>query len=327
MRLKLVLCMLALVALAMSSAADRVDDLILDLKDDDQYVRRDAAWPLGQIGDERAVDPLIDALKDESESVRMDAARALGYIGDDRAVDPLIEALKDEYLYYVRMFAAWSLGQIGDERAVDPLIEALKDEEMEVRRPAAGALGCIGDPRAIDPLTHVAQNDTAENVRGIAKEALEDLKPIRLTVERGYKGVVADGVTELEIIAELPEKAEEPCFKCQFKSDNDTECGGLSVVSRHDNIVKLKFKPEEEFKKPYVARISASAVISDPCNYCGPHNERKTTAYKDIEVIRTPVVLIHGIWSSNASMQPLRWQLILLTPPSVRDIPDNDRRL
>ena len=51
---------------------------------------------LGELNDKRAVEPLILALKDDDPFVRLDAAHALGDLNDDRALDSLRAALKDE---------------------------------------------------------------------------------------------------------------------------------------------------------------------------------------------------------------------------------------
>jgi HEAT repeat protein len=59
--------LVVLEALAMPATADRVDDLILDLKYGTSDVQRSAAVDLGWIGDQRAVPILIRALKDENE--------------------------------------------------------------------------------------------------------------------------------------------------------------------------------------------------------------------------------------------------------------------
>ncbi len=126
--------------IASKSGIDEVSVLIHFLKDEDWYVRSNAAEALGEIGDARAVEPLIQALLgDESEGVRGEAAGALGHIGDARAVEPLIQALKDED-WWVRKEAAWALGKIGDERAIEPLTQALNDEEELVRAQAEAAL-------------------------------------------------------------------------------------------------------------------------------------------------------------------------------------------
>jgi len=153
--------------------AGKVEGLILDLKDENSSVRKNAVDALGEIGDPRAVDPLIDALKDEDSIVRMFTVAALGEIGDPRAVDPLIEALKDESSW-VRENAALALGKIGDPRAVDPLIEALKDESSWVQDTAAFALGKIGDPRAVDPLIETLKDEDGW-VRGEVAIVLGDI--------------------------------------------------------------------------------------------------------------------------------------------------------
>ncbi len=127
-------------------------------KDNDLYIRGNAAYALGEIKDPQAVPPLIEALKDEDLVVRRVAAYALGKIKDPLAVPPLIEALKDEDLvvrregWRVRLAAVHALGQIKDPRAFEPLIEALKDADTDVRQNAAYALGMIGDKRAISAL-------------------------------------------------------------------------------------------------------------------------------------------------------------------------------
>jgi len=58
------------------------------------------------------IQALIEALKDENKYVRINAARALGKIGDAMAVPALNEAIKDENKY-VRINAAKALGKIG----------------------------------------------------------------------------------------------------------------------------------------------------------------------------------------------------------------------
>ena len=62
-----------------------MDYLVKALTDRDAYVRREAAYSLGVIGDTRAVKPLIRALKDKNKGVRSATADALGKLGDERA--------------------------------------------------------------------------------------------------------------------------------------------------------------------------------------------------------------------------------------------------
>jgi HEAT repeat protein len=134
-------------------------------------VRENVVWSLGAIRDQRAVDALGRVVaQDESADVRQKAAWALGAIRDPRAVDALMRALRDRD-HDVRRQAAWALGAIRDGRAVDALIAALKDSQSEVRKQAAWALGAIGDVRATEGLT-TALEDADADVRKQAAWAL-----------------------------------------------------------------------------------------------------------------------------------------------------------
>jgi HEAT repeat protein len=96
----------------------------------------------GELKDTRSIDPLMRALKDEDSYVRDNAAEAIGKIGKS-AVEPLTQALKDNNSY-VREVAAEDLGKINDIRAVEPLIQALKDDNEKVRSAAKDALTKLG---------------------------------------------------------------------------------------------------------------------------------------------------------------------------------------
>jgi len=181
-----------------------VDALLLALKDEDKYVRQNAAEALGKIGSERSVEALLLALKDEDTFVYMNAAEALGKIVGERSVDALLLVLKNEDRI-MRFCAAEALGKIGSERSVDALLLALKDEDNYVRQNAAAALGKMSDtdltiglsralsdnnsfvrPKAaqvvgyyttdkqvLATLHHIAASDSTEEERTAAREAAE----------------------------------------------------------------------------------------------------------------------------------------------------------
>jgi HEAT repeat protein len=121
-----------------------LDPLIKTLAGSGAVARRNAAWALGALDDQRAVTPLIGSLRDDEPNVREQAAWALGAIDDATAVDGLVAALTDTDAG-VREQAAWALGAIGDSRAETGLSVALKDSDARVRRQAAWALGVIAD--------------------------------------------------------------------------------------------------------------------------------------------------------------------------------------
>jgi HEAT repeat protein len=132
-------------ALGEAKDARAVEPLIAALGD--KGCGHTAANALAKIG-KPAVEPLIVALKNENPFVRRNAAEALGEIKDPSAVKPLINALKDNDLI-VRRNAAKALGKIKDSSAEEPLTSALKDESPAVRRNAAIALREMGKPEAV----------------------------------------------------------------------------------------------------------------------------------------------------------------------------------
>jgi HEAT repeat protein len=129
-----------------------------------EFVRREAAFALGEARSKTSVPTLIKTLLKDSElSVRCAAAVALGKIADQRAVETLAQVLnapkpRKEKLQtqyeFLRRSVAKSLGEIGDRRAVPILIQTLRESgnAADIRREAAFALGLIADRAAIDVL-------------------------------------------------------------------------------------------------------------------------------------------------------------------------------
>ena len=76
---------------------DKVEHIARVLKDDDnELVRHEAAFSLGQMCYSSGIKPLVDAtLNDSSMFVRHEAAIALGVIGSPDAKEPLRRALDD----------------------------------------------------------------------------------------------------------------------------------------------------------------------------------------------------------------------------------------
>lgn len=183
----------------LSLPADEAARLLIPLlKDRDEFVRREAAYALGETHSRAGVQPLVAALaSDRQESVRSSAAVALGQVGDEGAVVPLTEVFTRRYKVssgflrrkkqlpeneFVRRAAARSLGQIGSRAAVPALVSVLSNEQAEpdVRREAARALGLIGDPAATSAL-RAALASTDPYLSRIAYEALRRIAPAEAT--------------------------------------------------------------------------------------------------------------------------------------------------
>jgi len=152
----------AILSLPSAEAANLLFPL---LKDKNEFVRREAAFALGESRSHAATTTLVDLmLHDKKPSVRAAAAVALGKIGDAGALPTLSQivtgtaskkkkskAFDEEFV--VRS-AVRALGQIRNRTAVPTLISALQDEtnSIETRREAATALGVIGDTSALPAL-------------------------------------------------------------------------------------------------------------------------------------------------------------------------------
>ncbi len=176
-------------------AAEAAAQLVPLLRDRDEFVRREAAYALGETRSLIAVEPLVVALaRDREAGGRGAAAVALGMIGDERAVPALTEALgrriaragffnritfrKQEENDFVRRASAVALGQIGSRESAPALIAVLANERAgdDVRREAARALGLLGDPSAI-PALRSALTASDPYLSRIAIESLRQLDP------------------------------------------------------------------------------------------------------------------------------------------------------
>lgn len=119
------------------------DSLINLLNDSDDYVRKNAAFTLSDIGDKRALKPILVIIESSNPEDRYSAVNALRRIGDPSGVDALVRAIKDPD-YMVRSQAVFALGEVGGEMAIEPLVSAFQDQDAMLRNPAAHELEKLG---------------------------------------------------------------------------------------------------------------------------------------------------------------------------------------
>lgn len=134
---------------------------------------------------------------------------------------------------------------------------------------------------------------------------------VKIEVEGNYTGVAADGISELRFIAEFPKEATSPQFHCE-SNEGGTSFEKITLQSpckcvidpkgrAQEGRMEIKFRPSEQMKNPHNVRVVVTVDMPD---------DGQLSAYKEIQVVRPPIVLIHGIWSSGVSMMPLRRSLI-----------------
>ena len=109
-------------------AEEAVEMLATAVRDDDQWVRRNAIEALGRISQcpHDGAATLIEAVSDEVVQVRWNALLALAELGEplDDAVPAISRALSDEDRY-TRFYASLALRRIGTGRALDSLFDNL----------------------------------------------------------------------------------------------------------------------------------------------------------------------------------------------------------
>jgi pimeloyl-ACP methyl ester carboxylesterase len=122
---------------------------------------------------------------------------------------------------------------------------------------------------------------------------------LTLEIEDDWKGVAADGVSELVIIARLTGAlvGQEILWSVENLEDGSNLEGTLLVDSKTPDVWRVSFKPPEDLIYPYVAGITA--YVAGATDIAGAGSEELSI---EVRVVRPPVVLIHGVWSDQSSM-------------------------
>ncbi len=155
----------------MERTPEVITKLVADLQSDDEFVRSQAAFALGIMG-EPAVPALLPLLRVPDRDMRLRAAWTLGVIGGP-AIPALLELLEQPFRQ-LRIEAIRILGVIGEARSINHLFVALTDFDPEIAARSARSLGKIGDPRAFHPLLAALHHPEAD-VRYEAALALGQL--------------------------------------------------------------------------------------------------------------------------------------------------------
>ena len=117
------------------------------LRDDSEIVRATAAASVVYLPAAEAAQHLISLLADKKPFVRREAAFALGKVGDATATNSLLRVLQTDKIPEVRNAAIVALGAIGDVAAVFELVRILQRKpqakEEFARRSAARSVGQI----------------------------------------------------------------------------------------------------------------------------------------------------------------------------------------
>ena len=159
--------MSAVYALGRNPSPQAIDKLLELLeRDGNAYVRKAAAWSLGNYSNSSVMNPLIKALKQDVAAVRLWAASSLAEVGSiskekaEIVIKELLLSLRIDQEPLVRSNCIWSLGRLYDglsQPRQHDLSEGLfhvlfNDLEPSVRYEAKITLEQINDPKVIERL-------------------------------------------------------------------------------------------------------------------------------------------------------------------------------
>ena len=114
------------------------------LEHPDYVIRTRATCILVDFGGEDKIPYIAKVLKnDENELVRHEAAFSLGQMSYSSAIPPLADATLNDPSMFVRHEAAIALGVVGNKEAKETLIKALNDPDVPVVESAVVALSNI----------------------------------------------------------------------------------------------------------------------------------------------------------------------------------------
>jgi HEAT repeat protein len=151
---------------------EMIDQLLADLKEDDEILHEKATNILMGIGD-IALEPLMLALTEESDrKVRAQLLKILESLGKE-SVELLQGYLSDDRWYVVRNVVR-ILGTIGDESILESILPMLSHENPRVKKESIWVLLKVGSEKAFDSLA-LTLNDQDITVQAMAISALAEI--------------------------------------------------------------------------------------------------------------------------------------------------------
>ena len=140
-------------------------------KDELISVAEDSLFEMGSL----AAPALLDALQEEDDPVKVELLYIMGQINVEQFHGPVIQALEDN-APEVREAAAYALSDMTFEESIEPLIAALDDENEDVVAAVEYALVQVGLP-AVEPLMsvyHNEGNDLVASAETVLRDIFED---------------------------------------------------------------------------------------------------------------------------------------------------------
>jgi len=155
-------------AVSIHDLPDRVVPILTDILtgNDDDDVRKSAAFWLGQQGDPAALDVLRRTARDDrSHEVRKQAVFGISQIDRDDAVEALIDLARNGPSDIRKESVFW-LGQKASERAIEALGDMVQDDsDSEVQKQAVFAISQLPAAQGVPLLIEIAHTHPRAKIR------------------------------------------------------------------------------------------------------------------------------------------------------------------
>ena len=151
------------------------------LRDSTPIVRATAASSVIFLPKTEASAALLPLLRDKDEFVRREGAFALGQVGDPAAGSQLVSTLSNDKSAEVKTAAAIAIGKVGDPAAVSVLVELFdkmpNDDNELLRSAAARSIGQIAEKMRSGTITTLTpQNFLPEKYKDLGTKPTPDLQ-------------------------------------------------------------------------------------------------------------------------------------------------------
>ena len=159
-----------IVAIALNGESSRSTDFLKDViqSDDNDELREDAVFWLGQQQSERALDFLKQVIKkDRSLDVREKAIFSISQIHSDEATNVLIDLARNAKHSEIREKAIFWLSQKAGKKAVETLTDIVDqdDEQLSIKEKAIFALSQLDNNEGVPHLIRIAKTHPDPRMR------------------------------------------------------------------------------------------------------------------------------------------------------------------
>jgi HEAT repeat protein len=201
---------LSVIASFLKDPQPLVDRLLEDLKNEDPFMRLNAAFSLGWEGNAQAAIPLIDLLYDPDTRVQQTAVNALCNLRDDRVFRLMLERLKhgSQEQQSAILFNLWRFYSKRDE-VISVYLEYLENANDDLRFDALVLLGSVTDVRSHLQIYVRSLCDRDCRIRACALKKLSELKNAELS---GLKDKIRQMLADPEM--EVKREAARVLKKC-----------------------------------------------------------------------------------------------------------------